>query len=335
MAERLQKLIAAAGLASRRASEEWIKEGRVAVDGVTAQLGDQADPKTQKITIDGRLLPPVPTRNCYIVLHKPRGFASTLSDPHAAHVITELVDLPGRVLLRPVGRLDIESEGLIFLSDDGDFINRITHPRYHVSKTYLATVRGVPDAEDLDRLRTGVYLDDGKTAPADNVALAGTFPATDSSDVELVLHEGRNRQVRRMMQAIGHPVLRLVRTRIGPIAIKGLPSGAWRHLTPTEVARITADGNETAAGGKPKLPPTKAMRAQRAPQVEKPRNTHTPRRGSVRHIDTEERKRMDGLGPPQRRPKPKPGEDKTGKPNPADRRPGAGKNIDRRRLDNG
>jgi 23S rRNA pseudouridine2605 synthase len=311
MAERLQKIIAAAGLASRRASEQWIVEGRVAVDGVVAQLGASADPATQKITVDGRPLPPLPTRHCYVVLHKPRGYASTLSDPHAQHVVSELIDLPGRVMLRPVGRLDIDSEGLIFLSDDGDFINRMTHPRYHVSKTYVATVRGVPDAEDLDRLREGVYLEDGKTAPADSVALIGTFPATDTSDIELIIHEGRNRQVRRMMSAIGHPVLRLVRTRIGAIGIKGLPSAAWRHLTPSEVTRLTADG-ETPVPAAPTIRPQRP-RPVRAAAPEKPRNTHQPRRGSVRHPDTETRKKMDGLGPPVRGvPRLKPGERKTG-----------------------
>jgi 23S rRNA pseudouridine2605 synthase len=216
-----------------------IREGRVSVDGVTVtELGTQADAATQKIAVDGRPIPVMASRRLYIALHKPRGYASTLSDPHAARVISQLVDLPGKPLLRPVGRLDIESEGLIFLSDDGTFINRITHPRYHVPKTYLATVTGEPNAEDIERLRKGILLDDGWTKPSE-ARMAGAFPASDTSDVEIILFEGRNRQVRRMFSAIGHPVLRLVRTRIGTVTVKGLPSGAWRHLTATEVERLT------------------------------------------------------------------------------------------------
>jgi len=297
MPERLQKVIAAAGLASRRTCEQWIVDGRVSVDGeVVTQLGTRADPSIQKVTVDGRRIPPISARRHYIALHKLRGYASTNSDPHAARTILDLVDLPGRLLLRPVGRLDIESEGLIFLSDDGDFINHMTHPRYHIPKTYLATVRGVPSSEGLDRLATGVYLEDGKTAPAERVALTGQFPATDSSDVELVIHEGRNRQVRRMMSAIGHPCLRLVRTHIGPIGLAGLPPGAWRLLTPAEVKRLMSDDG-VSASFKTAIRPKRVVSA---PPASGPKNMHEGRRGAARNIDTETRKRMDGLGPPQR-----------------------------------
>ncbi len=241
MPERLQKILAAAGLGSRRRCEEWIKEGRVSVDGKTVmEMGVTADPATQRIEFNGRVIPRPPSRHAYILLNKPRGYASTLSDPHAAHVVTELVDLPGKPLLRPVGRLDIESEGLIFLTDDGEFIHHLTHPRFEVEKQYTATVRGMPSAESIQRLRDGVYLDDGVKAKADRVRLAGTFPQTDTADLEMVLHEGRNRIIRRMCSAIGHPVARLVRTRIGFVTRGSLPPGGWRHLTAIEVRRLTA-----------------------------------------------------------------------------------------------
>lgn len=305
MAERLQKLIAAAGLGSRRASEQWIVEGRVCVDGeVVTELGARADPQTQRITVNGRPIPDIGTRRHYIVLHKPKGFACTVADPHAPHVIGELVDLPGNTFLRPVGRLDLDTEGLIFLSDDGDFINHMTHPRYHVSKTYLATVRGTPTGAEIERLRKGVYIETGKTAPAERVALVGEFPTTDTSDIELVIHEGKNRQVRRMMSAIGHVCLRLVRIQIGPIRIKGLPSGAWRHLTPSEVKRLMEGEPQSEADAAQTARPL-ALRPHVAPARPKPavRNAHAPRRGDARHIDTETRKRMDGLGPPRARKK--------------------------------
>jgi pseudouridine synthase len=153
------------------------------------------------------------------------------------------VDIGGKPMLRPVGRLDADTEGLIFLTDDGDFLYKLTHPRYHVPKTYRADVRGVPDAGALERLRRGVPLEDGPTRPAENVrVLRGRQEAdgTGKAEVELTLYEGRNRQVRRMLSAVGHPVTRLVRVRIGQVRLSGLPPGAWRHLTPAEVAALTA-----------------------------------------------------------------------------------------------
>jgi len=310
MPERIQKIIAAAGLASRRTAEQWISAGRVSVDGVVvSQLGAQADRKTQKIAVDGRLLPAISDKRCYIVLHKPKGFASTLSDPHCPRTVIELVDLPGNVMLRPVGRLDIDSEGLLFMTDDGDFINKMTHPRFHVPKTYLATVQGEPNTEDLQRLKTGIYLEDGKTAPADKVALVGRFPTNDTSDVELVLHEGRNRQVRRMMSAVGHPVLRLVRTKIGDISIKGLPSGAWRHLTPSEV--------ENLASGEIVPPDPEVMRARtlRKARPKRPLRLSAP---SVETSDSEYETSRDSFQDPRFAPRfdsrDRGGDDRGGRP---------------------
>jgi len=230
-------------------SEQWIREGRVAVDGqIITQLGTKADPDTQKITVDGRPVPKPPARYSYVAVNKPKGVTCTVSDRHAERLITDLVDLPGNPSLRPVGRLDANSEGLIFLSDDGNFIYRLTHPRYHVTKTYVATVRGVPTTEDLAKLSTGVRLEDGVTAPADKVRLVKSFPDNDTTDIEIGIHEGRKRQVRRMFDYIGYPVLRLVRTKIGDVTLGGLPASAWRHLTKTEINKLLEEYAVKSAG---------------------------------------------------------------------------------------
>jgi 23S rRNA pseudouridine2605 synthase len=248
MLERLQKILASAGLASRRTSEQWIREGRVAVDGtIVTELGTKADIVSQRITVDGKLIPKPPSRFNYIAVNKPKGVTCTLSDRHAERLVTELVDLPGCPALKPVGRLDANSEGLIFLTDDGNFIYRLTHPRYHVSKNYIVTVRGVPGADELARLAAGVKLDDGTTAPADRVRLVKTFPDNNTTDIEIGIHEGRKRQIRRMFDYIGYPVLRLVRTRIGDVTLGGLPAAAWRHLTKTEISRLLEDHSATPA----------------------------------------------------------------------------------------
>jgi 23S rRNA pseudouridine2605 synthase len=260
MQERLQKILASVGLASRRTAEIWIREGRVAVDGqVVVELGTKADPDLQRITVDGKPIKKQTTRHSYIAINKPKGVTCTLADRHAEKLITELVDLPGDPVLKPVGRLDANSEGLLFLSDDGDFIYRLTHPRYHVVKTYIATVRGVPQKDHLDRLFAGIRLEDGVTAPADRVRLVKTFTDNDTTDIEIGIHEGRKRQIRRMFDAIGFPVLRLVRIKIGDVTLGGLPASAWRHLTKTEIAKLlepsTAVGSQTAAPtGRPKTP---------------------------------------------------------------------------------
>jgi 23S rRNA pseudouridine2605 synthase len=239
MPDRLQKIIAAAGVGSRRKAEEWILEGLVSVDGVVVStLGTKADPATQRIELNGRPLPQIATRRTYLALHKPRGYASTLADAHAAHLITELVTLPGKPLLRPVGRLDIDSEGLIFLTDDGDFIYHLTHPKFGIEKHYTATVRGTPSAADVAKLVEGVRIDDGTMVSADRARLDRVFPATETADIQIVLHQGRNRIVRRMCSAIGCPVARLVRTQIAFVTIGAIPAGGWRHLTSTEVKRL-------------------------------------------------------------------------------------------------
>ena len=185
-----------------------------------------------------------PSKRYYIALNKPRGVVSSRSDPHAGRLVTDLIDIGGKPMLRPVGRLDADSEGLIFLTDDGDFLFKLTHPRYHVPKTYRVAVQGVPNASNLERIRKGIMLEDGLTKPAENVRLIRGKENTGGggvAELELTIYEGRNRQVRRMFAAIGHTVTRLTRVRIGAVRLTGLPPGAWRHLTTAEVVALTAD----------------------------------------------------------------------------------------------
>ncbi len=246
-AERLQKLIARSGLASRRAAEEMIAAGRVTVDGVAATVGQKADPGTARIEVDGVPLPVRPGL-VYYLLNKPQGVASTTADPHARRVVTDLVPAEPRVF--PVGRLDQDSEGLMLLSNDGELANVVTHPRFGVEKTYLARVEGTPHRGALRRLVAGVDLDDGPAA-AIRARLVDSFG--DEALVEVVMGEGRKREVRRMLDAVGHPVRRLVRTAIGPVTDSDLRPGRWRLLTVAEVRALYA------AGGRAKMPPMKVV----------------------------------------------------------------------------
>jgi 23S rRNA pseudouridine2605 synthase len=234
--ERLQKVLARAGFGSRRSCEALIESGRVTVDGEPADLGRRVDIEHDRVAVDGI---PVSTRAglVYYLLNKPHGVVTTASDPQGRPTVVELVPVEPRVF--PVGRLDADTEGLILLTNDGDLTHQLTHPRFGVEKEYLAVVEGRPSAAAVRRLREGVELDDGTTAPA-RVALVP--PNT----LKLVIHEGRNRQVRRMCAAVGHPVVRLVRTRVGPIAERRLRPGDWRPLTQAEVRALAA-----AASGKP------------------------------------------------------------------------------------
>jgi 23S rRNA pseudouridine2605 synthase len=239
----------------------WIREGRVAVNGqVVTELGTKADIETERITVDGRPIPKPPSKLLYIAMNKPRGVTCTVADKHAERLITDLVDLPTRPALKPVGRLDANSEGLIFLSDDGSFIYRLTHPKYHVVKTYIATVRGTPSTDAVGQLQAGIKLDDGLTAPADQVRIAKVFPENDTCDVEIAIHEGRKRQIRRMFDTIGHPVLRLVRTRIGDVTLGGIPVGAWRHLTKTEIVKLLGQQDSPEPIQKPAVSRSRATR---------------------------------------------------------------------------
>lgn len=236
--ERLQKLLARAGLGSRRACEELIAAGRVTVDGEVARLGGRADPRRQRVEVDG--VPVVVGDDLvYYLVNKPLGVVSTAKDPQGRRTVLDLVPRTPRVF--PVGRLDVDSEGMLVLTNDGELAQRLTHPSHGVTKTYLAEVDGVPAARALRTLRDGVALDDGATAPA-RVRLVER--RGDRAAVEITIHEGRNRQVRRMFDAVGYPLRRLVRTRIGPVHDRRLAPGDWRLLRPSEVRALyesTAD----------------------------------------------------------------------------------------------
>ena len=226
--ERLQKVLARVGIGSRRVCEDLIAEGRVLVDGEMAVLGRRVDPETALIEVDGA---PVGVRPdlVHYVLNKPAGVVTTADDPQGRPTVVGLVPNEPRVF--PVGRLDVDTEGLLLLTNDGELAHRLTHPSYGVEKEYVAEVEGLPTRAVLRRLREGVELDDGPTAPARATLI-------DPSVVRLTIHEGRNRQVRRMCEAVGHSVVRLIRTRIGPLADRSLAPGAWRELTGDEVRSL-------------------------------------------------------------------------------------------------
>lgn len=238
MKERLQKLIAQAGIASRRHAEELIVAGEVTVNGqVIRELGTKADPAEDHIKVRGKLINPslAKREKIYVLLNKPKGYLSSVSDPEGRPLVTEL--LPQSLgKLHPVGRLDFNTEGLLLLTNDGDFTNFITAARNRVPKIYEAKVKGVPPEDSIHQLRRGVVLDDGtKTAPAE-IRLVEQTDA--NAWYEILLHEGRNQQIRRMFDQIGHSVVKLRRSRIGFLTDDGLPPKHWRLLQPEEVKRL-------------------------------------------------------------------------------------------------
>ena len=257
MADRLQKILAHAGVASRRAAEEFIRQGRVEVNGqVVTELGSKADPARDQIRVDGRRLGKITPTRRYLLMNKPRGVVSTRSDPQRRTTVTDLLAKAGiRGYFYPVGRLDFESEGLIILTNDGDFAERVTHPRYEIERAYEATVLGVPDARDVERLEGGIMMDGRRTLPA-KVRIRGTRRIGEDAHTtfEIVLQEGRNRQVRRMCDAIGHPIVRLKRTRIGKLVDKGLKPGDIRDLASEEVASLVRPAPRTARRSKASSP---------------------------------------------------------------------------------
>lgn len=227
--ERLQKVLASTGWGSRRVCEELIAAGRVTVNGEVAKLGRRVDPEHDLIEVDHAPVGVKPGL-VYYLLNKPTGVVTTAKDTHGRKTVVDLVPSEPRVF--PVGRLDADTEGLLLLTNDGDLTHRITHPSHGVEKEYLVHVRGRLTAGELRRLRDGVELEDGTTAPAQ-----ASQPAP--GVIRLTIHEGRNRQVRRMCDAIGHPVLRLVRTRVGPITDRSLRPGDWRELSTGERRSLT------------------------------------------------------------------------------------------------
>lgn len=233
MAERLQKLLAAAGLCSRRMAEEWISAGRVCVNGVPALLGDRADPETDTITVDGQALP-ADTRRVYLMLNKPRGYVTTLSDEYGRHTAAELVSGCG-ARVYPVGRLDRDSEGLLLFTNDGDFAHRLLHPSHQVDKVYLVTVRG--DIRGAaERLMAITELDGEPIAPAQARELSRR---EGQALLRVTIHQGKNRQIRRMCAGLGLHVEKLQRVEEDGLRLDDLPNGKWRYLTVQEIQRIT------------------------------------------------------------------------------------------------
>jgi 23S rRNA pseudouridine2605 synthase len=228
--ERLQKVLSRAGIGSRRACEILIEARRVRVNGELAVLGRRVDPEKDLVTLDGA---PVGIREglVYYLLNKPRGVVTTADDPQGRETVVQLVPVEPRVY--PVGRLDYDTEGLLLLTNDGELAHRLTHPSYGVKKEYLAEVEGSVSSSSVRALRDGIELEDGLTAPAEVSRVAPNL-------VRIVIHEGRNRQVRRMLEAVGNPVIRLARTRIDKLSDRTLRPGEWRHLRPEEVRMLAA-----------------------------------------------------------------------------------------------
>jgi 23S rRNA pseudouridine2605 synthase len=237
---RLQKILSTAGVASRRMAETLITQGRVSVNGKTiTELGTKADPDADEIRVDDRRIRG-PQRRRYLLLYKPRGYITTRSDPEHRPTVIDLLARGGvRDYIYPVGRLDYDSEGLLLLTSDGDLASKLTHPRHGVDREYEVRVRGVPDKHELDRISRGVTLDGRRTTPA-RVRLTEIIEVESGPQAVLsfVIQEGRNRQVRDMCDAIGHPVVRLRRVRIGPIRDEHIRPGEFRDLTPREVALL-------------------------------------------------------------------------------------------------
>lgn len=232
--ERLQKFMAEAGVASRRACEELIRQGRVTVNGETASLGRSVEPEQDRVELDGK---PVQKeqRRTVILLYKPRGVVSTSSDPEGRRTVQDYFrEIPER--LYNVGRLDLNSEGLLLMTNDGALANRLTHPRYGVEKTYYAVCDGRLNASEAAKLTNGIELEDGMTAPA-RVDAVRTTQRGDTSFL-ITIHEGRNRQIRRMLEAVGHRTLRLKRERFGPLSLGTLAPGEWRKLSDEEIKKL-------------------------------------------------------------------------------------------------
>lgn len=233
---RIHKFLADSGIASRRASEKMVEEGRVLVNGLVAQIGQDIDENSDVVKVDGKIVNRI-DKKIYIMLYKPLGVVCTSSDDRGRKTVIDLLknDINERVFC--VGRLDYNTEGLIFLTNDGDFSNRITHPRNKIEKTYLARVKGgIISKDTLKNIRNGVVLDDGKTAPA-KVYIEDVYN-DNTTLVKITIREGKNRQVRRMFEAVGHPVTDLKRVEVGGISLGNLPYGKWRHLSRTEISKL-------------------------------------------------------------------------------------------------
>ncbi len=265
---RLHKAIADSGLASRRQAEEMIAAGRVTVNGrVVRKLGSKIDPQRDHVKVDGRHIKPVPPE-VYVMLNKPKGVVSSLSDPAGRPTIADLL---AGVKLRvfPVGRLDFDSEGLLLLTNNGALAQALLHPRYHVPKTYLVKVKGILTDEEIATLERGVELEDGRTAPA---VVKKVRKAEQNSWLEVTIHEGRKHQVKRMLEHIGHPVIKLTRVRFGPLVLGDLPLGDYRYLTDREANALRALVRERLARGT-----RLEARGVKSPALRDPIVAHSPR----------------------------------------------------------
>ena len=249
---RLQKFLAENGVASRRKSEELIERGKVRVNGHPAQLGDKVDPKRDIVTVSGERIEPVASGNVYIMLNKPRGYVTTMSDEMGRKCVAELVaEVDERIF--PVGRLDKDSEGLLLFTNDGEFANMMTHPSMHISKTYRVTVKPAADEEHLVALSSGVEIDGRKTMPASVQVMSED---SDRSVLQITIHEGRNRQIRKMCEAVGLETIRLKRISMGSLKLGSLPVGKFRDLKKEEVSALkrsaqkAKSANEQKKGGR-------------------------------------------------------------------------------------
>jgi 23S rRNA pseudouridine2605 synthase len=275
MQARLQKILSTAGIASRRTAETLIVEGRVTVNGKTvSELGSKADPDKDDIRVDGRRVKTAARRR-YLLMYKPRGYITTRADPEQRPTVIDLLTKGGvREYIYPVGRLDYDSEGLLLLTNDGELAAQLTHPRHGIGREYHVRVRGVPDDRAIDKLRNGVSLDGEKTAPA-QVDLQKTIEAANGLDaiLSIVIYEGRNRQVRRMCEAVGHPVKKLKRVRIGPIKDDHIRPGEFRDLDEREIAALKKDAKKISPR------PAGPTRTTPGPRSRRSAPTGRPRRG--------------------------------------------------------
>jgi 23S rRNA pseudouridine2605 synthase len=236
MEQRLQKIIADMGITSRRKAEEMIEEGRVTVNGKPAVIGMKADLLRDHIKVDGKLLVS-PEKKVYYIFNKPRGVVTSLSDPEGRPTVNDFLrGIRQRVF--PVGRLDYDSEGLLILTNDGEFTHAILHPSKKVPKTYIVKIKGVLEEEDIIKLRTGIRLDRSVTAPAKVKRLK---KAENNSWIEMTIYEGKKRQIRRMLDRVGHPVIRLIRVRINGLEMGSLEPGSYRRITPAEMKKISEE----------------------------------------------------------------------------------------------
>jgi len=282
---RLQKILSTAGISSRRASETLIVEGRVTVNGQTVtELGSKADPDVDDVRVDGRRVKTATARR-YILMYKPRGYITSRSDPEQRPTVIDLLNKGGvREYVYPVGRLDYESEGLLLLTSDGDLAERLMHPSHGVGREYHVRVRGVPDRQAIERLSKGVVLDGRKTAPAE-VRIVKVIEGSGGDDAVLSigLREGRNRQVRRMCEALGYPVHRLKRVRIGPIQDEHIRPGEFRDLDEREVAALKREASKTAQHPRRNSGPGARSARHPAPATEhrpRPAKSAKPRRAA-------------------------------------------------------